>query len=109
LSRSFKENLDAAQGNLKPGEVGIVSEVEDKTTNASQNLYHVQAAGGDTWWFSNDAIQLKRCRDQASCTQLLDAELTFQTDLRAACESSSAVAALACARWNNHLMSVNPG
>jgi ankyrin repeat protein len=53
LTNDYKDHSDASKGPLKPGEVGVVIEVDD-----SDNTFQVRAANGKKWWYQAAAIEI---------------------------------------------------
>jgi len=103
LSLAYAQVTDALEGNLSPGDVGIVSELDDES-----GLYCVQYQGS-AWWYHREAIRLSRCRKPNDCSKMateLDQSLEHQ--LREACAMSSRVASMACLRWNSQLRMIHP-
>ena len=68
LSNIYKECQDAADGPLKPGDVGTI--VED---DASDKPYRVSAENGDEWWYVKRALTL------AKSTKTLDSSREKQS------------------------------
>eukprot|EP00657_Telonema_sp_P-1_P012410 TRINITY_DN8962_c0_g1_i1.p1 TRINITY_DN8962_c0_g1~~TRINITY_DN8962_c0_g1_i1.p1 ORF type:complete len:157 (+),score=19.58 TRINITY_DN8962_c0_g1_i1:332-802(+) len=96
LSPNYIDVTDASQGNLVPGRVGAVISIDE-----TSDLYSVEA-GGDAWWYKSEALCVHTClKESYACSWSDSLEATLESLLREACAESTAVAAVACKRWNS--------
>jgi len=103
LSSQYARFTDALEGNLTPGDVGIVSEIDD-----GSELYCVQHEGSK-WWYQREAIKLSRCRQPQICSRITaELEASLEEQLKQACQMSTKVASMACLRWNTQLRMIHP-
>ncbi len=53
LTKDYKDHGDASEGPLKPGEVGVVIEINDSVT-----AFRVMTGEGEKWWYRLAAIYM---------------------------------------------------